>query len=63
MLRAQERVTASEREYANSLLTFNLAMVNLKRSNGTLLQSESVNIDKDCKDQCSDIKLEQGCTG
>jgi len=60
LLRAQERVTASEREYANSLLTYNLAMVNLKRSNGTLLQSESVSIDKDCKEGCGDINLNKG---
>jgi len=60
LLRAQERVTASEREYASSLLTYNLAMVNLKRSNGTLLQSESVSIDKDCKEGCGDINLNKG---
>ena len=60
LLRAQERVTASEREYATSLLTYNLAMVNLKRSNGTLLQSESVNVGKDCKQGCGDINLSKG---
>lgn len=60
LLRAQERVTAAEREYASSLLTYNLAMVNLKRSNGTLLQSESVSIDKDCKEGCGNINLDKG---
>ena len=60
LLRALERVTASEREYATALLTYNLAMVNLKRSNGTLLNSEAVSVDKDCKDGCGDINLNKG---
>ena len=42
LLRAQERVTAAEREYVTSRLTYSLAMVNLKRANGTLLQSDAV---------------------
>lgn len=60
LLRAQERVTESEREYVTSILTYNLAMVNLKRSNGTLLQSENVNVTADCKDGCKDIQLSKG---
>ena len=44
LLRAQERVTASEREYVTSLLTYNLAIINLKRATGTLLQSENVTV-------------------
>lgn len=44
LLRAQERVTEAERDYTESLLTYNLAKINLKRSNGTLLQSERVSI-------------------
>ncbi len=44
LLRAQERVTAAEREFVTSQLTYSLAMVNLKRANGTLLQSESISV-------------------
>ena len=60
LLRAQERVTESEREYVTSVLTYNLAMVNLKRSNGTLLKSESVIINKRCEEGCSQIDLDKG---
>lgn len=63
LLRAQERVTEAERDYVNSLLTYNLAMVNLKRANGTLLQSESINVSKDCNDGCGDINLSKGHPG
>ena len=63
LLRAQERVTAQEAEYVNSVLTYNLAMINLKRSNGTLLQSQAVNIAKGCDDRngtCRSIELTKG---
>ena len=49
LLRAQERVTQAEREYVTSVLTYNLAMINLKRANGTLLISENVSINRTCK--------------
>ena len=57
LLRAQERVTAAEREYAESILTYNLAMVTLKRANGTLIQSENVAVTKNCQDGCRSIDL------
>ncbi len=57
LLRAQERVTETEREYVSSILTYNLAMVNLKRSNGSLLQSENVNVSKGCEGGCQQIHL------
>jgi outer membrane protein TolC len=57
LLRAQERVTETEEEYVNSVLTYNLAMVNLKRSNGTLLQTENVNVSKGCQGGCQEIHL------
>ena len=57
LLRAQERVTESEREYVTSVLTYNLAMINLKRSNGTLLQSEAVSVNKSCGEGCQQIDL------
>ncbi len=44
LLRAQERVTNAEREYVTSVLTYNLAMINLRKANGTLLIAENVSI-------------------
>ena len=59
LLRAQERVTAAEREYVTSRLTYSLAMVNLKRANGTLLQSDAVAVSPTCgPDGCHDINLD-----
>ncbi len=52
LLRAQERVTAAERDYVTSMLTYSLATINLKKSNGTLLQSRNVSVAKTCN-QCS----------
>ncbi len=60
LLRAQERVTEAEREYVDSVLTYNLAMINLKRANGTLLQSQNVAIDKNCEGDCRSIDLSKG---
>ena len=48
LLDAQERVTQAEGEYVTSLLTLNLASINLRKANGTLLQSENVSINKAC---------------
>jgi len=48
LLDAQERVTLAEGEYVTSLLTLNLASINLRKANGTLLQSENVAINKAC---------------
>ena len=60
LLRAQERVTENERDYVTSVLTYNLAMVSLKRANGTLLQSENVNVDRTCEGGCNEIQLSKG---
>jgi len=46
LLRAQERVTEAERSYTESLLLYNLGLINLKKSTGTLLQTENVSIGK-----------------
>jgi len=46
LLRAQERVTEAERDYTESLLTYNLGLINLKKATGTLLQTENVSIAK-----------------
>ncbi len=59
LLRAQERVTESERDYVTSVLTYNLAMINLKRANGTLLQSENVVMNKGCENGCESIELSE----
>lgn len=60
LLRAQERVTENERDYVTSVLTYNLAMISLKRANGTLLQAQNVNINRSCEGGCSDIQLSKG---
>ena len=52
LLDAQERVTQAEGEYVTSLLTLNLASINLRKANGTLLQSENVAINKACDGNC-----------
>ena len=52
LLDAQERVTQAEGEYVTSLLTLNLASINLRKANGTLLQSENVAINKNCDGGC-----------
>lgn len=59
LLRAQERVTENERDYVSSILTYNLSMVNLKRSTGSLLQSENVNVSKGCEGGCQQIHLDK----
>lgn len=46
LLRAQERVAQAEEAYSRSQLTYNLAVLNLSRSNGTLLETESIVIGK-----------------
>ena len=46
LLRAQERVMEAERDYTESLLEYNLGMINLKKATGTLLQTENVSIGK-----------------
>ena len=39
LLRAQERVTNAEYEFAKAQLTFNLSLINLRHANGTLFQT------------------------
>ncbi len=52
LLRAQERVTNAEREYVTSVLNYNLAMINLRQANGTLLIAENVSINR-TSDSCA----------
>ena len=59
LLRSQERVTEAEREFVTSILTYNLAMINLKRSNGTLLQTENVQVSSSCENGCKSIELDK----
>lgn len=42
LLRAMERMLTAEQEYADSIIAYNLALLRLKRAEGTLLQSENV---------------------
>ena len=57
LLRALERITEAERDYVTSQLTYNLASINLKRTNGTLLQSEDVIASEGCENGCRSINL------
>jgi outer membrane protein TolC len=60
LLRAQERVTQAEREYVSSVLTYNLAMINLKRANGTLLIAENVSIARSGNSCGADLVVDKG---
>lgn len=60
LLRAQERVTEAEREYAAAIITYNLSLVRLKRSNGTLLRSENVSVRPGCEAGCNSLFLDKG---
>lgn len=42
LLRAQERQTAAENDFLLAELTYNLALTNMKKSTGELLQSEMI---------------------
>jgi outer membrane protein TolC len=44
LLTSQERLVAAENEFLQSQLTYSLAMMNLKRSTGLLLQAEGINV-------------------
>ena len=52
LLIAQEHLERAEFEYLQSQLTYNLALVNLKRATGLLLQHEQVDIGLDCGSVC-----------
>ena len=46
LLAAQERLAQQEFEYLNAQVQYNISIVNLKKSTGTLLQFEQVNVGK-----------------
>lgn len=48
LLSAQEMLAAAEYAYLQSQMTYNLSLMNLKRSTGTLLQHESVSLSRTC---------------
>lgn len=60
LLRAQERVTETESELLNAQLTYNLALINLRRANGTLLEVEQIDTVRGCEDGIPTIILEKG---
>jgi len=60
LLRAQERVTEAEREYAAAIVAYNLSLDRLKRSNGTLLRLENVSIRAGCENGCNSTFLNKG---
>ena len=60
LLRAQERVTNAEREYVTSVLTYNLAMINLRQANGTLLVSENVTVNRSGDNCAAELIVNKG---
>jgi outer membrane protein len=60
LLEAQKRVTDAEFEFSTSQLVYNLAMSNLQRANGTLLQAEEVDLQRGCLDDVPKTFLSQG---
>lgn len=44
LLDSQNQLATAEYDYLNAVLTYNLALINLKRATGTLLQHENVHI-------------------
>lgn len=60
LLRSQERVTAAETDYATSIVQYNLSLVRLKRSTGTLLQSENISVARQCEDGCPGLYATKG---
>ncbi|MEM7455661.1 MAG: TolC family protein [Planctomycetota bacterium] len=49
LLEAQERLANAEFEFLQSQLTYNLALMNLKRASGMLLQTENIQIGEMCE--------------
>lgn len=60
LLRAQERVTETESELLNAQLTYNLALINLRRANGTLLEVEQIDSVRACENGIPTVILEKG---
>ena len=62
LLDAQERVGAAEREYAESVATYNVSLVNLQRAQGSLLRYEDVDaepiIDETARDGLPQLRIE-----
>lgn len=49
LLAAQSQLTRAESEYLSSVVTYNLALMNIKRATGMLLQDERVSIGRGCE--------------
>ncbi len=60
LLRAQERVTETETELLSAQLTYNLALINLRRANGTLLEVEKIDAFRECDNGVPSVVLEKG---
>ena len=63
LLDAQERVSVAEREYAESVATYNVSLVNLERAQGSLLRYSDVGagpvIDEEARDGLPEMRLEK----
>ena len=63
LLDAQERVSVAEREYAESVATYNVSLVNLERAKGSLLRYSDVDarpvIDEEARDGLPEMRVEK----
>ena len=59
LLVAQKRLGEAEFEFARTLVTYNLALTNLKKTTGTLLQHEMVSTLRGCQDGLPIIEFEK----
>jgi outer membrane protein TolC len=59
LLRAQERLAASEFAFLKAETTYGLSLINLKRANGTLLQAEGVEMGRGCENGLPKIYLDK----
>lgn len=48
LLRAQERVTQAESDFLTAQMTYNLALMNIKRAMGVLVETENVSVGRAC---------------
>lgn len=65
LLVAQERLADAEFDFLQSELTYNLALMNVKRASGMLLQTEGVSISENCEGNLPIHTLSKGesCNG
>jgi outer membrane protein TolC len=63
LLDAQERQAAEEADFVTAQVTYTVALAELKRATGTLLQAESITTSRACADGLPQILLDKYPTG